>query len=228
MLQDTSRRQIRKASASNLTAIETVVNRASFPILRWVALLWCAAWIPCYWRTWGAANFLHACDVAVLFTCIGLWRGNPLLLSAQGVSAILPDFAWCLDAGWRLIYGKHFVGGTEYMWDARYPLFVRLLSLFHVFLPAILIWSLSRVGYDRRGWILQSAVLAPLLIASRFFDPSLNLNYAFVDPIFHRVWGPPPVHLAVIFVAIVAIFYWPTHVSLTWFFPASQISNSRV
>lgn len=197
-----------------------MVTKPAFPVLRWVSLLWCLVWVPCYWRTWGAANFLHVCDVAVLLTCMGLWAGNSLLLSAQSVSAILADLAWCLDAGWRLTLGRHLVGGTEYMWDPRYPLFVRLLSLFHVLLPAVLLWSLHRVGYDRSAWKLQSAILAFLLIVSRFFDPALNLNYAFVDPVLHRSWGPAPVHLAVIFVAIVAVFYWPTHLFLARLFPA--------
>jgi hypothetical protein len=195
------------------------VNKPAFPILRWVALVWCAVWVPCYWGTWGGANFLHVCDVAVLLTCIGLWSGNSLLLSAQSVNAILADIAWCVDGGWRLALGRHLVGGTEYMWDARYPLFVRLLSLFHIFLPIILLWALRRVGYDRRGWKLQCGIVAMLLIASRFFDPSSNLNYAFFDPVLHRAWGPAPVHLAMMFTAIVAIFYWPTHLILAWVFP---------
>jgi hypothetical protein len=168
------------------------------------------------------------CDVAVLLTCIGLWSGNSLLLSAQAVSSILADVMWCLDAGWRLMLGRYLVGGTDYMWDSRYPLFVRLLSLFHVFLPAILLYSLRCVGYDWRGWKLQSAVLAVLLIASRFFDPALNLNYAFSDPILRRGWGAAPVHLAMMFVAIVAIFYWPTHLFLAWFFPEPRRIDSHV
>jgi Zn-dependent protease len=126
-----------------------------------------------------------------------------------------------------LLLGRHLVGGTEYMWDSRFPLFVRLLSLFHVFMPVVLLWSLRRVGYDRRGWKLQSAILAGLLVSSRLCDPALNLNYAFSDPIFHRAWGPAPVHVAVMFVAIVAIFYWPTHLFLAWIFPAARETESR-
>lgn len=204
-----------------------LASKSAFPILRWAALLWCAVWLPCYWLIWGGANFLHVCDVAVLLTCIGLWNRNARLLSAQGVSAIVPDAAWGLDAGWRLLFGRHLVGGTEYMWDSRYPLFVRLLSLFHIFLPLILLWSLRRVGYDRRGWKLQSMILAVLLIASRFFGASWNLNYAFSDPVFHRAWGPAPLHLAVMFIAIVALLYVPTHLFLSWAFPEPKKSRLR-
>ncbi|HXN23095.1 MAG TPA: hypothetical protein VOA41_10185 [Candidatus Dormibacteraeota bacterium] len=204
------------------------MTKPAFPVLRWGALLWCIVWIPSYWRTWGVANFLHVCDVGVLLTCIALWSGSSLLLSAQSVGAILPDAAWCLDAGWRLVLGRHLVGGTEYMWDSRYPLFVRLLSLFHVLTPVVLLWSLRRVRYDRHGWKLQSAILAVLLIISRLCDPALNLNYAFSDPIWHRAWGPPPAHVAVIFVAIVAIFYWPTHLFLAWIFTTARETESHI
>ncbi len=186
----------------------------AFPRMRWVALAWMAIWVPSYWVVWGAANFLHLCDVAVVLTCVGLWRGDALLLSMQAVLSIPADFAWCLDAAWRLFSGRHLVGGTEYMWDARFPLWVRLLSLFHVVLPPLLIWALLRVGYDARGVWLQTALAGVLLVVSRFADPALNLNYAFQDPLWHRAWGPAPVHLLVILGGLFVLIHWPTHLVL--------------
>lgn len=193
----------------------------AFPWMRWAAALWLAVWVPAYWAVWGWANFLHLCDVAVILTCVGLWRGSSLVLSSQAVLSLAADSAWCLDVAWRLFLGRHLVGGTEYMWDARFPLWVRLLSLFHVFLPVLLVWSLRRVGYDRRGWLLQSATTAVLLLLSRVFAPGLNINYAYLDPIFRRSWGPTPVHLAVILLGSVALIYWPTHQVLTRLLPQS-------
>src|SRR5579863_10527731 len=79
----------------------------AFPLwLRWSALVWLAIWIPAYWRTWGAANFLHLCDVAVILVCLGLWTNSSLLLSSQAVGSLLVDLAWMLDAGWRLARGR--------------------------------------------------------------------------------------------------------------------------
>ena len=184
---------------------------SAFPHLRWAALLWLAVWVPAYWRVWGLANFLHLCDIAVLLTCVGLLSGNSLLLSSQAVSSIVADLAWCLDAGWRLFSGRHLLGGTEYLWDARFPLWVRLLSLFHIFWPVLLVWALRRTGYDPHGLWLQAALAAAVLGVSRFVAPPLNLNYAFHDPFFHRAWGPAPVHLAVIWLGLMAVLYWPTH-----------------
>jgi hypothetical protein len=190
------------------------------PWTRWATALWLLVWVPAYAVYWGWPNFLHFCDVAVLLACIGFLRGDALVLSSQAISSLVPDLLWCLDAGWRLLSGKNLVGGTEYLWDARVPLWVRLLSLFHIVLPFLLILALRRTGYDRRGWVLQSAIAAALLLASRFADPARNLNFAFADPIFHRALGPAPVHLAIIFSITVGLIYWPTHRVLARLFPA--------
>lgn len=107
------------------------------------------------------------------------------------------------------------------MWDASYPHWVRLLSLFHIVWPLILIWSLTRVGYNRRGFALQCAIAAAALIVARFTNPSENINYAFRDPLFQRSWGPAPIHLAVIWLGFVVLIYLPTHLLLAKFFRAS-------
>ena len=191
-----------------------------FPLwVRWASLVWLAVWVPSYALYWGWANFLHLCDIAVLLACIGFACSNVLLLSSQAVSSLIGDLLWCLDAGWRLFAGRHLTGGTEYMWDTRFPLWVRLLSLFHVVLPMLLLAALRRAGYDRRALLLQSGIAVVLLGVSRFLGPTQNLNYAFADPIFHRAFGPAPIHLALILAALLGIIYCPTHVLLARAFP---------
>jgi hypothetical protein len=111
------------------------------------------------------------------------------------------------------------------MWDTRYPLWVRLLSSFHIGLPVAMLWAMRKVGYDRRALALQAAIAAALFVIARFLPPELNLNYAYRDPIFHRAWGPAPVHLAVIFIGAVGLLYWPTHLLLTWVFPLTSTSK---
>src|SRR5690348_4745527 len=191
-----------------------------FPILRWFSLAWMLVWFPAYFRVWGWANLLHLCDVAVILTFVGIWFANPLLLSSQAVGSLAAGIFWITDVGWRLATGRFLIGGTEYMWDARYPLWVRLLSTFHVGLPLVLLWTLHRVGYDRRALGLQAAIAAVLLISSRFFSAELNMNYAYRDPVFHRAWGPAPAHLAMILIPLVALIYWPTHWLLSALFQA--------
>jgi len=179
--------------------------------LRLAAAVWLVLFITAYGWAYGAANFIRLCDVAVILTCLGILSGSALLVSSQAVSSLLVDLAWDLDLLWRLVLGRHLIGGTEYMWDARYPLWVRLMSLFHVAWPPLLFTLLRRLGYDPRGFALQCGIAAIVLVASRFVLPGENLNFAHRDPFFHRAWGPAPAHLALTLAVLVAAVYWPTH-----------------
>ena len=194
----------------------------AFTLLRWASLLWLLIWLPCNIWVWGWQNMMHLCDIGLVLACLGLWWRQPLLVSSQALSALLVGVLWGLDVVWRLVSGHHLIGGTEYMWDTSYPLWIRLQSLFHLVLPLILLWTLKILGYDRRALALQSGIAALLLVLSRFLSPALNMNYAFQDPLFHRAWGPAPVHLAVIFAGCVVIFYWPTHVVLSRIYPVQS------
>jgi hypothetical protein len=129
------------------------------------------------------------------------------------------DIAWTLDVIARLLFGRHIIGGTEYLFDPSFPLWTRLLSLFHVVMPVILLWSLSRLGYDRRGWKLQAAIALPVLMASRFVTPNQNLNFAITDPIFHRAFGPAPIHIAITFFTLIFVIYFPAHFIFMRLFP---------
>ena len=190
---------------------------SSFPTwIRWTALAWLLVWIPAYWHTWGAANFLHLCDVAVMLTCLGLWSNSPLLLSSQAVSSLLIDTAWVFDAAARFLTGRHLIGGTEYLFDSSFPLWVRLLSLFHVVMPFLLLWALHRVGYDRRGWVVQSAIAITVIGLARLAaTPKTNINFVYADPFFHRSWGPWPLHVIAVLAFLVFLVYLPTHLLLS-------------
>jgi hypothetical protein len=197
--------------------------RGKFPDwLRWGALVWLLIWIPAYWRTWGAANFLHLCDVGVILTCAGLWSNSGLLVSSQAVAALLVDIAWTADAAWKIFFGRYLTGGMDYLLDARYPLWIRLLSLYHLVIPVLLLWAVARTGYDRRGWGLQSAIAAVVFAASRFTPSEQNINFAFSDPFIHRVWGPPAIHVVVSTLFMIFVVYFPTHVILKRLFPQPQ------
>jgi hypothetical protein len=197
----------------------------AFPILRWVGLLWTLVWLPSYIRYWGWANLVHLCDVAVILGCAGLWWGSSMLVSTQAVSSLAAGLFWALDIGSRLLTGRFLVGGTQYMWDTRVPLWARLLSSFHLALPLALMWAMKKIGYDRRALAIQAAIAAALFLVSRFFPEALNMNYAYQDPVFHRSWGPAPVHLAVVFFGAVAFLYWPAHLLFSWMFPVAAAAK---
>jgi hypothetical protein len=182
--------------------------------LRVAAAAWLVLFVAVYGWAYGAANFIRLCDVAVIVTCLGIMTGSALLVSSQAVSSLVVDLAWDLDLLGRLLLGRHLIGGTEYMWDPSYPLWVRLMSLFHVAWPPLLVAVLRRLGYDPRGFALQCAIAAVVLAASRFILPGENLNFAHRDPFFHRSWGPAPVHLGLTYAVLVGAVYWPTHLVL--------------
>ncbi|MBM3801647.1 MAG: hypothetical protein FJW26_04960 [Acidimicrobiia bacterium] len=110
-----------------------------------------------------------------------------------------------------LLTGKHLLGGTEYLWDAHFPLAVRLLTLFHLVWPVLLIWALRRVGYDRRALQWQTAFAVAVLVVSRCVQPEANLNFAWRDPFLHKALGPAWLHLSLVAAALVGCVYWPSH-----------------
>ena len=190
-----------------------------FPCLRWLAPIWLAIYLPAYAITYGFANFLFLCNIAVMMACAGLWRGSALLLSSAALSSLVVDPVWTLDFVWRLLLGRHLVGGTEYMWDPRWPLPVRLLSLYHVALPILLLVALRRTGFDRRAYLLQSLTALAAVGAGRLAEPGANINHAFVDPILKRSFEPAALHLAVIAGGLVLVVYPVTAAVLSRLYP---------
>lgn len=180
-----------------------------------------AVYLPAYGLAYGFANFLFLCDLAVILAAIGIWTCNRLLLSSQAVGIVLVGVMWTLDVVARLVSGRHLIGATAYMWDPQWPLFTRLLSLYHVVLPVTLVLVLRRIGYDRRGYLLQSAIAIVAVAAGRLFGPVANINYAFVDPILKRTWGGPLTQVAVVSGFLILVAYPLSHLLLSALCPTT-------
>ena len=172
-------------------------------------------WIPVYWQYYGPVNFLWFCDLANILIVCGLWLESSLLLSSQGVAVLIVQVGWSLDVAGRGLFGVHLIGGTEYMFDPSHPLGIRLLSLFHLAQPPLLLWAIGRLGYDRRGWLIQTGItwlILPLCFV--WTGPERNINW---------VWGPfgtpqtlldPRLYVCVLFVGYPLLLYLPTHLLL--------------
>ena len=190
-------------------------GRHLFPRWRWLGIAWLAVYLPSYAAAYGFTNFLFLCNLGVMLTAGALVVGNRLVLSSQAIAAPVIGLAWALDAGWRVASGHHLFGGTEYMWDPQYPLFTRLLSLYHLGWPVLVVVLVRRVGYDRRGWLLQAGIAASAVIVCRLFTaPAENINFAFVDPIFGRSFSPPALHVASVLAGLAGVGYGLTHCAL--------------
>jgi len=186
------------------------------PLLLKVAYSFFVAFlVPIYWRCYGPANFLWFSDLALLITVPALWLESPLLASMQAVSVGLLELVWIADFLTRLTTRVRLTGMTEYMFQADKPLWLRMLSLFHLVIPFLLLWLVYRLGYDSRGLIVQTLFgWAVLLVCFFFTDPVENINWVFGP-------GQPQHRLAPAsyFTLVMAFFplcvYLPTHFALT-------------
>lgn len=188
----------------------------------WIRLLYTAfvlAMIPVYWKHRGPANFLWFSDIGLFLSLGAIWLKSSLLSSVLAVGIIIPSLYWTFELIIRLFSGKRLSGLTDYLWNSRYPLFLRLLSLFHVFLPLIFLLLLSRWGYDPRapyimtllGWVI-------LFLCYKLTPPSANINRVFG-------FGPSPQHkissryfVLIIMSLYPILIFFPTHLLLLSFF----------
>lgn len=178
--------------------------------------LWVLAWAPFYWNWYGAQNFLWFCDLANFFILAGLWLESPVIFSWQATGLLLFQTLYAIDLVGAFLTGKHWIGGTEFMFDSGVPLFVRLLSLFHVVTPPLLLWAIWRLGYDKRGWKYQTLtawVVAPICY---FWRPQYDINWA-RGPVGHDQHAlPGMLYLFGYLILIPLLVYWPTHLLLQW------------
>jgi hypothetical protein len=190
----------------------------------WLKILWTVwvlGWIPVYWRQYGLQNFLYFCDLGNILIAIGLWLESPLIFSWQATGLLLFQTLYTVDVIGTLLSGRHLIGGTEYMFDANVPLFVRLISLFHVVTPPLLLWAIWRLGYDRRGWEYQTLMTWIVVPINYFWRPQFNVNWA-RGMVREQHAMPGLVYLLGYLIVIPLCVYWPTHLLLQWIYRARR------
>jgi hypothetical protein len=194
-----------------------------------------AVLIPIYLKNYGATNFLYLCDIAILMTLIGIWLESPLLLSAPLVGIFWPQMLWVVD----FLAEGAVVHWTDYMF--RPPWFLRFLSFFHFWLPFFLGYTVWRVGYDKRAFLLWTGITwAVLTVCYVYMPPTspendpitgaqlrdpdlpLNINYVFNiasddEP---QQWMDPDSYFALYLAFLVLVVYLPTHLMCQWLLPA--------
>jgi hypothetical protein len=176
--------------------------------------LWLGVWAPVYWHQYGPQNFLFYCDIGNVLIGIGLWLESALIFSWAACGVLLFQILYTIDLAGALLLHRHFIGGTEYMFDPGLPLFVRLLSLFHVVTPPLLVWAIRRLGYDRRGWKLQTLTTWIVVPINYFWHPELDVNWA-RGLFFHEQHVVPGwMYLLIYLIAVPLCVYLPTHLFL--------------
>ena len=172
--------------------------------------IWVVVWAPIYWRQYGPENFLWYCDLGNLLLMFALWTESSLLFSMQACGLLIFQTLYAIDLIGAVVANRHVIGGTEYMFDPRLSLFVRLLSLFHVVTPPLLLWAIWRLGYHNHGWIAQTLltwIVAPICY---FWNPEGDVNWV-------RGWAfreqhalPAGIYLLA-YVVVLPASYYATH-----------------
>ncbi|HEY2249426.1 MAG TPA: hypothetical protein VGH74_00150 [Planctomycetaceae bacterium] len=187
-----------------------------------------AVLVPYYWRSYGPTNFLYFCDMSVFFTLGAIWLELPLLASMPAVGILLPQALWMVDFLAEIV-GLRLTGMTGYMFNAELPLFTRCLSLFHFWLPLLLVWLVWRLGYDRRAFRAWTILAWGLVLVCYFFmpppvepyDPSrpVNINYVYGFSDTHpQRWLPQNMYIALMLVVLPVVIFLPTHLILSRLF----------
>jgi hypothetical protein len=170
--------------------------------------------VPVYWIQYGPQNFLWFCDIALLASVVALWARSSLVASTQALSVCVFDALWSIDFLGSLFAGQSILGLSAFMFDSAYRIELRLLSLFHLWLPWLLVWMVFQFGYDRRALVIQTIVCWVVLLLSYFVSTAEeNINWVF------RLGETdlslqPTAYLALLMIAIPICFYLPAHVLL--------------
>jgi hypothetical protein len=178
--------------------------------------VWLLVWVPFYWHQYGAQNFLYFCDLGNFFIAVALWLESPLLFSMQACGLLLFQTLYSIDLIGAVLSREHIIGGTEYMFDPHVPLSMRLLSLFHIVVPPLLLWAIWRLGYDPRGWKFQTLTAWIVVPINYFWRPQYDVNWA-RGPFFREQHVVPGIaYLLFYLVAMPVLVYWPTNLFLRW------------
>jgi hypothetical protein len=167
-----------------------------------------------YWPRYGPSNFLWLSDIALFFAAVAVILESPLLASMTAVGVLPLEMFWTLDL---ILLGR--LGLTSYMFDPKWPLWLRAISLFHIALPPTLIWMLWKFGYDPRAYPAQFALtLAVLSFCYAFTDPEKNINWTAGPGEKPQRKISPRLYFAILVVVITIGVMTPVHFALTWLF----------
>ena len=200
--------------------LEDTPQQRKAPLPRGVKLLYTLfvfMLVPVYWHHYGPANFLWGSDIALFLLLVAILFETPLPASMMALAVLVPELIWTVDFLARLLFGfdPALFRGTAYMFDPARPLLVRLLSLYHLALPLLLIWLLSRLGYDRRAFIAQTLLCWIVFPLSYLVStPEANINFVHGFGVEPQQWMPSWFFVLLLMLAFPLLLSLPMHVLL--------------
>jgi hypothetical protein len=168
--------------------------------------------IPAYWGHYGARNFLWFSDVALIGMVPALWLEQRRIASMLAVTVLLSEIPWHVGFFTRLLTGRELIGLSHYMFDASKSRFIRGLSLFHLWLPPLILWTVRRLGYDQRAFPIQVLAGEAVLAASYALAPAEeNINWVYGVGERPQTKVPRGVYLCAVMIAFPLCVWWPAH-----------------
>lgn len=192
---------------------------------KWTYLAFVLVLVPVYAVEHGWLNFLWFSNVALLGGLLAAWLESRRIASMMLVAVVLLELGWVLDFALSMVFwGWAPLGIVHYMFNPEIPLFVRLLSLYHLPLPFVLIWLMWRLGYDPTAWRYMVVLgLGVLLLTFAFATPERNVNWVLGPGGQEQEWMHPAAWLMVVMAFCVAV-WWLTHRLLVWLLPSRRIA----
>lgn len=138
-----------------------------------------------------------------------LWGERRRLTGMIALSILLPEIPWNVGYFTRLVTGRELFGLSDYMFDRRKPLWLQALSLFHVWLPGLALWSVRRLGCDPRAFMLAGE--AVLLASYTFTRPEKNVNWVYGPGNKPQKKIPRGLYLCGAMIFFPVCIWWPTH-----------------
>lgn len=168
--------------------------------------------VPIYWHYYGFENFLWLSDIGLFLTAIALWDKSRKIMSFAAVGIFVVEFVWAIDFFVDLFLNINLIDLSDYMFDTKYPLFLRLISLFHILTPSMWILYLREFGYYKKAvYYFVIFYWINITLVYFFTTPSENINWVFV-PTVHK-WSSISQEIWVILLMVLypALIVLPTH-----------------
>jgi hypothetical protein len=195
--------------------------------LTYFLTLFTAILVPIYWRHYGPLNFLWLSDISLFLTLASLWTSSPLFISIAACGIFLLEVTWNVDFFLNLIFRIRTIRLADYMFDNRYSLVLRGLSLFHVLVPIIWITYLYHFGYDQRAWYYFVVMYwAIVIITYLFTSPKENINWVFMPQSLKMKQITAVQWVLILMIGIPFGIALPTHIVLKKIFHAPALNIS--
>jgi hypothetical protein len=183
--------------------------------IKYTYTLFIAVMVPAYYRHFGPTNFLWFSDIALLIMFIEVWLCTGILTSMMAVGALLFELGWNGMFTYQIIVGNTNPNFICNILTPGFPILFRILPLFHIFLPIIIIYMLKKLGYDKRAiWYQSIFGILVLCIAHMATTKPQNIDwtYAFNNSPYTNL--PQPWNFIIV-ILLFMLFYQFSHFLLS-------------